>query len=85
MIFGKDFESIFSNAADGEKSFRLITSQFVVNGQCKQMDIVRAFRVSLISIKRSVKKYREGGARAFFQTHRTRGAYILMAEVLKQA
>ena len=51
---------IFSHHKDDYESFRLITSQLVVNGNCKQMDIVRCFGVSPISVKRWVKKHREG-------------------------
>jgi transposase len=76
---------IFNHPEKDRKSFRLITSQFIVNGQCKQVDIVRAFGVSAISVKRYVKKYREGGAAAFFQTPRKRGAHVLTKEVLQQA
>lgn len=47
-------------------SFRLFTSQLVVNGNVKQVEIVRAFNVSAISVKRWVKKYREEGAESFF-------------------
>ena len=50
---------IFQHSEDDYDSFRLITSQFIVNGNCKQMDIVRCFGVSKISVKRWVKKYRE--------------------------
>lgn len=50
---------IFQHHKDDYDSFRLITSQFVVNGNCKQMDIVRCFGVSKISVKRWVKKYKE--------------------------
>ncbi len=49
---------IFSHYKDDYDSFRLITSQFIVNGNCKQMEIVRCFGVSKISVKRWVKKYR---------------------------
>ena len=76
---------IFTHPERDRKSFRMITSQFVVNGQCKQVDIVRAFGVSPISVKRSVKKYREGGVEAFFQTPRTRGAHVLTKEIIQQA
>jgi len=48
------------------QSFRLFTSQIVINGNAKQSEIVRAFKVSSISVKRWVKKYREYGAQAFF-------------------
>jgi len=75
---------IFCHAEGDEKSFRMFTSQLVVNGNCRQVDIIRAFGVSAISVKRSVKKYREGGTAAFYTPPRTRGANVLTKEVLKQ-
>ena len=57
---------IFQHPESDYSSFRLFTSQLVVNGNVKQMDIVRAFNVSAISVKRWVKKYREKGAEGFF-------------------
>lgn len=50
---------IFQHNEKDYDSFRLITSQFVVNGNCTQMEIVRCFGVSTISVKRWVKKYRD--------------------------
>lgn len=50
---------IYQHHKNDYDSFRLYTSQLVVNGNCKQMDIVRCFGVSPISVKRWVKKYRE--------------------------
>ena len=66
-------------------TFRMITSQFYVNGNATQAEICRAFDVIPISVKRSVKKYREHGAAGFYQTRNTRGATVLTAEVLEQA
>jgi hypothetical protein len=57
---------VYQHPEDDYASFRLYTSQLVVNGNVKQMDIVRTFKVSVISVKRWVKKYREEGAEAFF-------------------
>ena len=57
---------IFQHPEEDYSSFRLFTSQLVVNGNVKQMEIVRAFNVSVISVKRWVKKYREEGAEGFF-------------------
>lgn len=57
---------VFQHPEKDYASFRLFTSQLVVNGNVKQAEIVRAFSVSKISVKRWVKKYREGGAEAFF-------------------
>lgn len=47
-------------------SFRLITSMLYVNGLVTQVEIQKAFGVTAISVKRSVKTYREEGAKGFF-------------------
>jgi len=75
---------VFSHAEEDRPSFRMFTSQLTVNGNCKQVDIVRAFGVSPISVKRYVKKYREGGPAAFFQPARIRGPHVLTKEVVSQ-
>jgi len=75
---------IFSHAVDDVKTFRMITSQFYVNGSAKQADICRAFGVSRISVKRSVKLYREKGMAGFFEKPRRRGAAVLTPNVLKE-
>jgi hypothetical protein len=58
---------VFQHSENDYASFRMITSQFVVNGNCKQMDIVRCFGVSSISVKRWVKKYRKEGIKSFYE------------------
>ncbi len=57
---------VFQHQENDYSSFRLFTSQLVVNGNVKQIDIVKAFGVSAISVKRWVKKFREQGAESFF-------------------
>jgi len=61
-------------------SFRMFTGQLAANGHCKLVEIERAFGVTAISVKRSVKQYRNGGCRAFFQKRRPRGPGVLTAE-----
>jgi transposase-like protein len=63
----------------------MFTSQLVEDGNCTQAEIVRAFGISAISMKRYVKKYREGGPARFFQKQRRRSAAVLTPEVLEQA
>ncbi len=75
---------IFSHAVDDQKTFRMITSQLYVNGSVKQADICRAFGVSRISVKRSVKLYREKGAAGFFEPPRRRGPAVLTPEVVQK-
>ncbi len=66
-------------------TFRMITSQFCVQGNLKQAEIARAFGVTLISVKRAVKLYRDQGPARFYAKRRTRGATVLTTEVLAQA
>jgi len=57
---------VFQHAENDYSSFRLFTTQLVVNGNATQAEIVRAFGVSASSVKRWVKKYREQGPESFF-------------------
>lgn len=77
---------IFSHAEDDIASFKMFTSQLVVNGTCKQVDIIRAFGVPPISVKRAVKLYREEGTHAFFvKKKRSRTSRVLTPDVLAKA
>ena len=78
---------VFSHAEDDERSFRMFTSQLYVDGNCRQMEIVRAFGVTSISVKRAVKKYREGGPGAFFEAYRPpeRKPRVLTDEAIERA
>jgi transposase len=51
----------------------------------KQSDIIRAFGVTPISVKRSVKTYREKGAKGFYAPRVTRGAAVLVDSVVAEA
>ncbi len=57
---------IFSHEENDLASFRMFTSQLIVSGQCRNIDIIKAFGVSPNSVKRGVKKYKKGGIKAFF-------------------
>jgi len=76
---------VFTHDAKDLASFRLFTSQLIINGTATQGQIVRAFGVPLTTVKRSVKKYRLGGAKAFFAPPPPRHGHKLTAERLAQA
>ena len=76
---------VFHHDADDIDSFRMITAQFCVTGSTRQVDIIRAFGISKISIKRSVKLYHKEGPKGFYARRKTRGAAVLTPPVLKQA
>jgi transposase len=74
--------AVFVHAEDDFATFRMITSQFCANGHAKQRDIIRAFGVTSISVKRAVKLYRERGAKGFYAPRATRGAAVLTQSVV---
>jgi len=76
---------VFVHDEDDDSSFRMITSQFCANGFVTQAEIARAFGVTTVSVKRSVKRYREEGPSGFYKARQTRGAAVLTPEVLNAA
>jgi hypothetical protein len=75
---------VFSHDETDLATFRMITGQFCVSGYVKQSDIIRAFGVTPISVKRSVKLYREKGSKGFYAPRATRGAAVLVADVVAE-
>ena len=73
---------VFSHSADDLATFRMITSQFIEGGHVSQAQISRSFGIPLVTVKRSVKRYREEGARGFYVERKTRGAAVLTAPIL---
>lgn len=73
---------VFSHDESDLESFRFITSQLILGGNVKAIEIAEAFGVSYISVKRNVKRLREKGAQGFFQKTKGRSAHILTPEVL---
>ena len=76
---------VFAHDVEDIDSFRMITAQFCVNGNTQQIEIIRAFGISKISIKRAVKLYREVGPKGFYAKRKTRGPAVLTPPVLEQA
>lgn len=76
---------VFTHDVKDVQSFRMITSQLYINGTVKQSDICRVFGVTSISVKRSVKLYRNKGIAGFYAERRKRGAAVLTSSVLEKA
>ena len=66
-------------------TFRMFTSQLAINGDATQAQISRSFGVPLVTVKRYVKLYRQGGVHAFFAPQKRRTGHKLTAEVRQQA
>jgi transposase-like protein len=67
------------------RTFRMFTTQLIINGTVSQAQIVRAFAVPSVTVKRSVKLYRQRGTEGFFKPAQRREGGRLTPEVLKQA
>jgi hypothetical protein len=67
------------------RTFRMITSQFIVNGVVRQSRIIKAFGLPPVTVKRYVKLYRTKGTAGFFQEPQHRGPVVLTKEVLVRA
>jgi transposase len=76
---------VFTHGREDLASFRLFTTQLIVNGTASQGEIVRAFGVPAVTVKRCVKRYRAAGAAAFFAPPKPRLGRKLTPEVLTQA
>lgn len=61
---------VFLHQTGDIASFRMIVSQFYINGIAKQSELVRTFGINALALKRWVKKYREEGPKAFYETRR---------------
>jgi transposase len=76
---------VFTHDEKDVQTFRVITSQFCINGNATQPDIVKAFGVPLSTIKRYCRLYREKGPAGFYAPKPHRGAAVLTKPVLQQA
>jgi transposase-like protein len=65
-------------------TFRLFSSQLVINGNATQAQIARAFGVPLVTVKRYVKLYRQEGTAAFFAPTKKRSASKLSPQVCQE-
>ena len=77
---------VFQHDERDLKSFRMFTSQMIVNGTVKPKEVVEAFKVPMVTVKRYVKIYRENGAKGFYEAKpRHSSASVLKGEVIERA
>ncbi len=76
---------VFTHRTDDLASFRFFTTQLIVNGTATQGQIAQAFGVSITTVKRYCRAYRQRGAGAFFAPAVRREGLRLTAERLIQA
>lgn len=76
---------IYSHLEGELNKFRYITSQMLIQGLCKNIDIARAFHVSTQSVKRYKKILSEQGEDPFFRKDLRKGkSHKLLPDVLQR-
>jgi len=85
VIYYNGHLPVFTHAKNDLASFRLFTSQLIVQGSATQGHIVKAFKVPLVTIKQATKLYREGRTVRFFMPKTRREGSKLNADKLEQA
>lgn len=78
-------QPFFFHDADDHTSFQWFTASLIDQGTCRQAEIVKTFGVSKNAVKRSVKKFRNGGVEAFYQPRPKRGATVMTPDVVRRA
>lgn len=76
---------VFTHARSDLASFRMFTSQLIVQGSATQGHIAKAFGVPLITIKRGTKLFRQSGSAGFFVPKARREGSKLKGAKLEQA
>jgi transposase len=77
---------VFRHAENDVRGFRMFTSQMIINGTVKPKEIVQAFGVPMVTVKRYVKVFREQGANGFYAVRpRHSSASVLKGDVLQRA
>jgi len=85
VIYYNGHLPVFTHPKNDLASFRLFTSQLIVQGSATQGHIAKAFGVPLVAIKRATKRYRERGSAGFFVPKTRREGSKLHAQKLEQA
>lgn len=77
---------LFSHAEDDVESFKMFMAQLYVQGNVKQSDINKIFKLNPINMKRWVQKFIDGGPGAFYrkESSYTPRNSVLTEEVLKK-
>jgi predicted transcriptional regulator len=83
----KNYDQVGPVSVDGwvHSLSEVTTSELVVSGNVKLIEVAKAFGVTYISVKRSVKLLREEGPEGFFkQEAKTRTPHVLTDEVVEK-
>ncbi|NQZ60067.1 MAG: hypothetical protein HRT88_21660, partial [Lentisphaeraceae bacterium] len=76
---------VFSHHVDDLSSFRMISSQLIVNSVCTNAEIQRSFGVTETSVCRGVAKFLKDGTASFYAAPGRRKGPVMTPEVFTSA
>src|SRR5437867_11877365 len=68
VVYINEHLPVYHHEEEDIGSFRMFTSQMIVNGTVKPKVIVKAFGVPIITVKRYMKVFRVHGAKGCYET-----------------
>jgi hypothetical protein len=76
---------VFQHVEGDVRAFRMFTSEMILTGTVKPKEIVRAFGVPMVTVKRYAKVMRERGSEGFYVAKlRHSSASVLKGEILER-
>jgi hypothetical protein len=74
----------FHHTEQDVPSFRMFTSQMIVNGTVKPKEIVNVFGVPYVTVTRYVKVYRDHGPKGFYEVKSRRSSESVLTEAVRE-
>jgi transposase-like protein len=75
---------VFTHHKNDTQTFRLILSQFYINGNATQSELVKSLGIPPVTLKRSVKLYKEKGPQGFFEPPKRGGPRVLTTDTVAE-
>jgi len=75
---------IFCHSEDDSRAFKLISSQVIDNGLCRNIEIQKAFKLPKQAVCRNLRRFRNEGAKVFFtpRNRKPRKATVMTPKIL---
>jgi len=77
--------AFYTHAKDDSSSFQLVIALLINLGHCTNGEIIRGLSLAKSYVDRAVKKYRDGGTKAFFAQRPVRSSPVLTPSVVATA
>ena len=77
--------AFYTHDKDDSNSFQLVIALLINLGHCTNVEMIRGLSLAKSYVDRAVKKYRDGGTKAFFAPRKVRSSPVLTPAVVARA